>query len=381
MEASATDGAGEHPDREADSTPPSDRPARPVLVTGAFGLVGSAVVRRLADEGIPVVATDLDTPANRRTGAGLPRGVQVRWADLTISSAVQTLLQSVRPVAIIHLAAVIPPVCYQHRGLARAVNVGATATLLEVAAALAEPPRFVQASSIAVYGARNPHRGDELLTAETPRAPSDIYGAHKVEAEDLVRNSSLEWVILRLGGVLSVEPMPSPSTDLLAFEAAIPADGKLQTVDVRDVAAAMVAATSTPHTGEVFLIGGDESHRLRQSDIGSSVAAASGMPGVIPEGLPGDPDRDDAWFATDWMDTEYSQKILQFQHHSFPGMLDEIRARTATMHRLGFLTGPLTPAARWFLRRLSPYRGSGRSYADPWTVITERLGDTAPDRP
>ena len=37
-----------------------------VLVTGGFGLVGSATVRRLAADGRRVVATDLDTPANRK---------------------------------------------------------------------------------------------------------------------------------------------------------------------------------------------------------------------------------------------------------------------------------------------------------------------------
>ncbi|MDN2500119.1 NAD-dependent epimerase/dehydratase family protein, partial [Nocardia nova] len=37
-----------------------------MLVTGAFGLVGTALVRALAAEGARVVATDLDIPANRR---------------------------------------------------------------------------------------------------------------------------------------------------------------------------------------------------------------------------------------------------------------------------------------------------------------------------
>jgi nucleoside-diphosphate-sugar epimerase len=37
-----------------------------VLVTGAFGLVGSSTVKRLAADGRRVVATDLDIPANRK---------------------------------------------------------------------------------------------------------------------------------------------------------------------------------------------------------------------------------------------------------------------------------------------------------------------------
>ena len=63
-----------------------------VLVTGAFGLVGSATVRHLARAGRHVVATDLDTPATRKAAAMLPAGVQVHWADLTDSVQVTALL-------------------------------------------------------------------------------------------------------------------------------------------------------------------------------------------------------------------------------------------------------------------------------------------------
>ncbi|MGW0052245.1 NAD-dependent epimerase/dehydratase family protein [Nocardia nova] len=353
----------------------------PILVTGAFGLVGTALVRALAAEGVRVVATDLDIPANRRAArksAGAGAGVEVRWADLTVPHQVRDLLRSVRPRAIVHLAAIIPPVCYRRRGLARAVNVDATATLLDAAAELTASPRFVLASSIAVYGSRNPHRSGELLTPDTPVRPADLYGAHKAEAEQLVRSSGLEWVILRLGGVLTVEPMLGLHADMLAFEAALPADGRINTVDVRDVAAAFTAATVTPSVREVFLIGGDASHRLRQSDIGASIAAASGLPGAIPRGLDGNPDSDADWFATDWMDTGRSQEVLRFQHHSFPDMLAEIRSRTG---RMRLLTRPFAPVMRWYLGRLSPYRDGAHTFADPWGAIRARLGDPQPDRP
>lgn len=45
-----------------------------VLVTGAFGLVGSATVKRLAADGRNVVATDLDVPENRKAAADCPLG-------------------------------------------------------------------------------------------------------------------------------------------------------------------------------------------------------------------------------------------------------------------------------------------------------------------
>ena len=145
-----------------------------VLVTGGFGLVGSQTVKRLTADGRRVVVADLDTPANRKKAKELPGGVDVRWADLTDAAAVERLVSEVAPSVIVHLAAVIPPPLYRNPGLARKVNVDATVALVRAAEAQPNPPRFVQASSNAVYGSRNPasgHRcGPRRHTAEAVRA-------------------------------------------------------------------------------------------------------------------------------------------------------------------------------------------------------------------
>lgn len=293
-----------------------------VLVTGAFGLVGSATVDRLAADGRKVVATDLDIAENRKAAAVLPAGVEVRYADLTDPAAVDALIAAVEPAAIIHLAAIIAPFCYARAALARKVSVDATGHLLRAAAAQARPPRFVQASSIAVYGARNPHHITDVLSADTPMRPTDLYGTHKAESEQLVRDSSLDWVVLRLGGVLTVELSFDIKPEFLFFESVLPTYGRIQTVDVRDVARAFAAATTADCVGEILLIGGDDAtHRHTQGDIAAAVAGAMGLVGAVPIGRRGNPDSDDDWFATDWMDTTRAQEVLKFQHFSFPDML------------------------------------------------------------
>jgi nucleoside-diphosphate-sugar epimerase len=336
-----------------------------VLVTGAFGLVGSETVRQLMVEGPHVVATDLDVPANRKAAESMP-STEVRWADLTDPDAVSELLQAVSPSAIIHLAAIIPPVCYARPELARRVNVDATRLLLDAAAALPDPPRFVQASSVAAYGARNPHRVSGVLTADTPLRPSDNYGAHKVEAEKLVRASTLDWVVLRLGGVLTAEPPLGLDVDTIYFEASLPIDGRIQTVDVRDVARAFVAATTAPVIGETLLIGGDDSHRLVQGDIAPSMAAAMGLVGGIPTGRKGNPDNDADWFGTDWMDTTRSAKVLDFQRIPWPQLLAETAARMGWRRHPARVMAPLANA---LLKRRSPYHRHPGRFADPWGVI------------
>ena len=98
-----------------------------VLVTGAFGLVGSAMVKRLAADGRQVIASGRNTPANRKAAQKLPAGVDVRWADLTDSTDIDRLVSDVTPTAIIHLAAVIPPGIYRDAAFGRKVNVHGTA--------------------------------------------------------------------------------------------------------------------------------------------------------------------------------------------------------------------------------------------------------------
>ena len=330
-----------------------------VLVTGAAGLVGTATVRHLAAQGRHVVATDLPT-------------------DLTDARQVQELLGEVNPTAVIHLAAVIPPMCYAKPELARRVNVEATRNLVKTAAAQQIPPRFIQASSIAVYGPRNPYRTDTVLTAQTPVSPYDIYGQHKAEAEEIVRESTLDWVILRLGGVLSTDLSSlQMNPDMIYFESLLPTDGRLQTVDVRDVAHAFAAATTAEVSGRTLLIGGDESHRLRQGEIAPATAAAMGLVGGIPAGRPGDPDDDLRWFATDWMDTVTAQELLKHQNHSWPEMLAEVRDTA------GWKSYPLrlvAPLAREFLKRRSAYYRQPGTYADPWDTVRRKWGHAEADR-
>ena len=347
-----------------------------VLVTGAFGLVGSATVRKLASDGRTVVATDLDVPANRKAAEHLPSGVAARFADLTDSTAVADLVTEVSPSAIIHLAAVIPPFIYMRRDLARRVNVDGTAALVSAAQKQANPPRFILASSVGVYGSRNPYRVIDPLTADTPVNPADVYGQHKVEAEALVRASALDWVILRLGGVLSVDLGSYMKLDNAYLESLLPIDNRVQTVDVRDVATAFAGATRADVLGETLLIGGDDSHRHVYGDVAPAFAAAMGLVDALPTGLKGDPEDDGAWFNTDWMDTTRSQEALGYQHHSWSDMLIEASEKVGWMRGLLRVASPL---ARAITTRRGAYYRSTRTHADPWNAIAAKWADPRPD--
>ena len=178
--------------------------------------------------------------------------------------------------------------------------------------------------------------------------------------------------MLRIGGVISVDLSATPFTsDVLFFSSALPSDLRIHTVDVRDVATAFAAAAAADVVGETVLIAGDDSHLLRQGQIGADIAAAQGMPGLLPVGRPGDPDSDN-WFPNDWADVSRAQQVLSFQHYSWPDMLAEIRANT------GWKRYPMrlaTPVAREVLRRQAAYRTAPGRYADPWTAFRSRFGE------
>jgi nucleoside-diphosphate-sugar epimerase len=350
-----------------------------VLVTGAFGLVGSAMVKRLAADGRRVIATGRDSPANRKKANRLPAGVELRWADICNPAEVGRLVADVSPTAIIHLAAVIPPGIYRDAVFAHKVNVDGTAALARAAASLPNPPRFVHASSGAVYGAPNPYRFPDLCRADTPPRPCDLYSGHKLEAEVLVRSSGLEWVILRLGGVLTVDPADENfDTDITFFGSILPTDERVHTVDARDVAAAFATATTADVVGETLLIAGDETHMVSQQEGAEGPAAARGFPRLAEatRARPGDPDSDDRWFLNSWMDTTRAQEALLFQHHSWPDMLAEMRAVAGWKGHATRLAGPL---ARAMVKRQSAYRNWPGKYADPWAALRKRYGETRLD--
>ncbi len=124
-----------------------------------------------------------------------------------------------------------------------------------------------------------------------------------------------------------------------------------------DATAALVRAAENQPIPPRFLhasSAGDESHRLRQGEIAPAMVAAQGMVGVVPQGRPGDPNSDDGWYPNaDRMDVAAAQRVLRFQHHSWPDMLAEMRAQAGWKRHTNRL---IVPLARQFLKNQAAYR-------------------------
>lgn len=172
-----------------------------ILVTGATGFVGAAVIQQLAcTQGPASVVAAVRTRPNADRLAAWPPGVNMvtvgemgASTDWTAALAgVDTIIHCAARVHVMNDAATDPLSLY------RQVNVKGTLALATQAAA-AGVKRFVFVSSIKVNGESTPV--GQPFTARTPPNPVDPYGVSKLEAEqalfELAASTGLEAAVVR----------------------------------------------------------------------------------------------------------------------------------------------------------------------------------------
>ncbi|MGM9490332.1 NAD-dependent epimerase/dehydratase family protein [Ideonella sp. YS5] len=180
-----------------------------VLVTGAAGFVGQALVQRLLSDASATAEpltglTAIDQSFGDLASWRADRRLAMLEGDFADPRRLDAALGT-RVDLVFHLASVPGSLAEREPALGARVNLQATLSLFDrVASAGGEPPRVVFASSIAVYGAME--AGAEVDESTAPN-PSMSYGAHKLMAEiqlaDSSRRGLLDGVSLRLPGIVA----------------------------------------------------------------------------------------------------------------------------------------------------------------------------------
>jgi nucleoside-diphosphate-sugar epimerase len=287
-----------------------------ILLTGAFGNIGTSTLAELVQRGHRVRCFDLKTKAGEKTAQRFADRVAVMWGDLRTPDAVAVAVKD--QDAVIHTAAVIPKLSAtgiqseDHPDWAYAVNVGGTRNVIEATMTMPRTPRLIFTSSLHVYGPTQ--NVQPPRTASDPVRPVEHYARHKIECEKMIRESGLTWTILRLAAALPVRLI----LDRGAFD--VPLDNRIEYVHARDVGIAIAnAAESDTVWGKTLLIGGGPRCQFYYRDLVSRVLDATGV-GMLPEeAFTREP------YSVDWLDTTDSERLLHYQRRTLDDYIHDVR--------------------------------------------------------
>ena len=235
-----------------------------VLVTGASGFVGLALVEHLLARGERVVGLDLAPAPSEALAAfdPLPGAFDPIVADVRDPLAIADVMRRCAPDRLVLLAAVTAGAARERERPASIfeVNVGGTVTALSAAAPIG-PRRIVVASSGAVYGASGA-TVPVLHEGTTPTRPDSLYGISKLATEQaalrLAELHGLDLVVGRLGTCFGpweadtgVRDTPSPPLQALrraerGEPAVLPRAVRRDWLYVRDAAAGLAALLDAP---------------------------------------------------------------------------------------------------------------------------------------
>lgn len=281
-----------------------------VLITGGAGRLGIIVCQTFLDHGYEVSIFDLDTPRNRKAVLDLAGSFEVFWGDITNPASLRPALNGVD--AIVHMAGILPPVSDERPDLAERVNVGGTRVLVDLLRQREERIPLVFTSSVAVFGPTPSHSSPIDPETDLPQ-PSDVYGETKLRAENIIKESGIDHVILRLTATLYFAMSMSDIKRLYS----IPPENRVEFCHPEDAALAMLNAVKDFESakGHTLVVAGGPEQRMLYSDM------VGAMLGVMRLPLPPRNKFVQKPAFLDWYNTEKSQTLLNFQKRSFADYL------------------------------------------------------------
>jgi nucleoside-diphosphate-sugar epimerase len=240
-----------------------------VLVTGATGFIGRAVVRNLLEGGHEAIAL-VRTPGKKKN---LPEGTRVSYGDVMIPESLR------RPLslsdAVVHCAAIVDYGLYPGE-LVQRVNLGGTLGLLELARD-AGIRRFLYVGSMAAYGTGNVRDGirDETSLETRPDRFASPYELSKYRTAMAIIKNYPETILVMPGMVYG----PGSQVDILLrlvtsgkFPFFIRGENRVPLVHIEDVAEATGLALEKAPPGQYLCV----SDVLSLRELGLVLARVSG---------------------------------------------------------------------------------------------------------
>jgi threonine 3-dehydrogenase len=185
-----------------------------ILITGAFGQVGTDLILALKDSrpNDTIIASDIRIPGNSKAG------VEQVILDVRDQGSLRDTISKYNITKIYHLASILSASAEKDPFLAYDVNINGTFGLLKIAYEK-QVRSVIIPSSIAVYG---PGISRDMVGSGVPTVPQTMYGISKVTGELLgnyfYRKFGLDVRGVRFPGLISYETVPTAGTTDYAVE-------------------------------------------------------------------------------------------------------------------------------------------------------------------
>ncbi len=292
-----------------------------VLITGGAGGLGISTCKAFLKDGFNVRVLDLDSPINQKRVRGLGANAETVWGDITEPDVVKKAMEGVD--AAVHLAAIILPSSESNPELTARVNVGGTQTITDIIKKKGERIPFVFTSSCGVFGP-TPDATGPLHPDRNPRNPKYVYDRTKAQAEDVIVESGIDYVILRptlIPHLNVVANLTSSDTKFYMFR--IPLRNRIEFTHPDDVALAILNSVKgfDAVKGSILMIAGGASQRMLYQDVLRAMLGTLGLP------LPPSHKFSEEPLALDWYDTESPQALLNFQQKTLDDYCKDLADR------------------------------------------------------
>lgn len=225
------------------------------LIIGASGLVGSNCLNYFTEKGLETLGTYFSYPA-RNT---------VFFDTLNPDNPENVCLDEFSPNVIIHCGALTHvDYCEQHPEESYRLTVTSTANVIELARKFQSKIVFISTDYI-FDGLDGPY--DETADAH----PISIYGQHKWEAEQLITQSGLDHLVLRITNVYGDEERGKNFVSRIVDQAVngqkltlkLPVDQYATPINAADIARAMYLLLNDGHSGIFNIASTDYMNRVQ----------------------------------------------------------------------------------------------------------------------
>jgi nucleoside-diphosphate-sugar epimerase len=304
-----------------------------VLVTGGAGRLGINVCKIFLNDGLHVRVFDLDTPRNRESVKRLGGKAETIWGDITQPDSVRRALEKVDIV--VHMAAILPPLADDKPELCAKVNVGGTKILVDLIKEKGGRIPLIFTSSVAVFGP-TPNANEPICVGKHVPYPQGPYAETKLRAENLIKESGIDYLILRLTAIMYFDFEVSDLKRMFS----VPLDNRVEFCHPDDLALAILNSVKNfgALKGDTLVVSGGPDQRMSYRDMVSNILGVMGLPLPPVKKFTQEP------YYLDWYDTSKSQELLNFQRKTFGDYLKDYSRGLARRYTNLFL-----PFMRYFV--------------------------------